>query len=312
MNSENRKSTTLQNQQLTLLSPAKLNLMLHITGRKADGYHQLQTLFQLLDYGDTLHIQTRPDRKITLRPSIPNVADHDNLIIRAAKALQSYTGHPIGADIRLEKILPMGGGIGGGSSNAATTLLGLNRLWKTALTIDEMADLGLQLGADVPVFIRGQSAWAEGIGEQLEAVAIPEYWYCVIKPPCEVSTAQIFSHKQLTRDTSPITIAAVFEQGGHNDCEAVVRKLYPEVDIAFNWLNDRLSENSSSDLTTSSRQDFYTDYNHARLTGTGACIFAAFTDYKSAEQILNKLPEQLQGFIAKGVNTSPTHKALNL
>jgi 4-diphosphocytidyl-2-C-methyl-D-erythritol kinase len=186
----------------------------------------------------------------------------------------------------------MGGGLGGGSSNAATTLLALNQLWKTSLSPDQLARLGLQLGADVPVFIRGRSAWAEGIGEQLQAIEIPETWYLVLKPDCEVSTAEIFSHKQLTRDTSPITIAAFFEQGNSNNCEAVVRALYPPVDTALKWL---------SGFTTS-----------ARLTGTGACVFASFPDKISAQQILQQLPKGLQGFVARGLNVSPTHQQLGL
>jgi 4-diphosphocytidyl-2-C-methyl-D-erythritol kinase len=289
--------------QLSLLSPAKLNLMLHITGRRDDGYHLLQTLFQLLDYGDTLHYQLRQDDQITLSPSIPGVADQDNLIIKAAKLLQTYSAQMkikqadfnYGADIQLEKILPMGGGIGGGSSNAATTLLALNQLWQLHLSIDQLAIIGLPLGADIPVFVRGRSAWAEGIGEQLQAVDIPTSYYCVIKPLCEISTAQIFSHKQLTRGTSPITMAAVFEQGGFNDCEAVVRELYPSVDLALSWLDQQ----TPADIK-------------ARLTGTGACVFASFPDLASAQQILDKLPGELNGFVARGVNISPTHQALNL
>lgn len=282
---------------LSLLSPAKLNLMLHITGQRDDGYHQLQTLFQLLDYGDTLHYQTRNDNELRLNPAIEDIAPEDNLIIRAARLLQQQSTSTLGADIKLEKVLPMGGGIGGGSSNAATTLLALNHLWKLGLSIDQLADLGLQLGADIPVFVRGHSAFAEGVGEQLQAIDIPESWYFVAKPDCKVSTAEIFSHKQLTRNTSPITIAAVLKQGGHNDCEAVVRQCYPAVDSALNWLNS-LSQTTA--------------INPARLTGTGACVFAQCPDRKSAEQILHQLPKGLQGFIAKGVNTSPTHQALSL
>jgi 4-diphosphocytidyl-2-C-methyl-D-erythritol kinase len=277
--------------QLHLLSPAKLNLMLHITGRRADGYHQLQTVFQLLDYGDTLHYQLRSDTQITLSPDIAGVASADNLIVRAARLLQQSTTSPSGVDIHIEKILPMGGGIGGGSSNAATTLLALNQLWNLHLSIDQLAALGLQLGADVPVFIRGHSAWAEGIGEQLQAIEIPETWYVVLRPECAVSTAEIFSHKQLTRNTSPITIPAFFEQGGHNDCEAVVRALYPAVDAAIKWLNH---------------------YSPARLTGTGSCVFASLPDQQSALQIINQLPENIQGFAARGVNISPTHRELGL
>lgn len=276
---------------LSLLSPAKLNLFLLITGRRADGYHQLQTLFQLLDYGDTLHFSTRNDAKIELSPAIQGVPHQHNLIVRAALLLQQHTECRLGADIALHKVLPMGGGLGGGSSNAATTLLALNKLWNTQLSMDTLAQLGLQLGADVPVFVRGHSAWAEGIGEQLTTIDIPETWYLVAKPDCEVSTAEVFCHKQLTRDSTAIKIAAVFEQGGRNDCEPVVRALYPPVDSALDWLNR---------------------HSPARLTGTGACVYCRFSDRQSAMELHNKLPSTLTGFVAKGVNISPCYSALGL
>lgn len=280
---------------LSLLSPAKLNLMLHITGRRPDGYHLLQTVFQLLDYGDTLHFTPREDNKITLSPAIPGVANDNNLIVKAARLLQQQTATGFGVDIELEKILPMGGGIGGGSSNAATTLLALNQLWELHLSLDQLADIGLQLGADVPVFVRGHSAWAEGIGEQLHAMTIPETWYLVLKPDCEVSTSEIFSHKQLTRNTSPITMAAFFEQDNLNDCQQVVRNLYPPVDSALKWLSEHSANNRP-----------------ARLTGTGACVYTDFPDKESAQRVFSQLPKGLQGFIAKGVDVSPSHLALNL
>jgi 4-diphosphocytidyl-2-C-methyl-D-erythritol kinase len=281
--------------QLTLLSPAKLNLMLHITGRRADGYHQLQTVFQLLDYGDKLTFDSRSDDRITLTPAIAGVAHEDNLIVKAARSLQQLSPTPQGADIQLHKVLPLGGGIGGGSSNAATTLLALNQLWGLQLSLEQLAATGLQLGADVPVFIHGRSAWAEGVGEQLQAIDIPETCYLVVQPGCEVSTAKVFSHKQLTRNTSPITIAAFFEQGIRNDCEAVVRKLYPPVDLAMKWLSSHTPAN-----------------NPARLTGTGCCVFASFADHFSAQQILQQLPAGMNAFIANGVGISPTHRALNI
>jgi 4-diphosphocytidyl-2-C-methyl-D-erythritol kinase len=274
---------------LSLRSPAKLNLSLRIIGRREDGYHQLQTLFQLLDYGDTLDFSLRSDSNIHLSPSIKGVADSDNLIMRAAVALREHAQCKQGADISIDKILPMGGGLGGGSSNAATTLLALNQLWDTQLSTDTLAQIGLRLGADVPVFVRGHSAWAEGIGEQLQAVEIPETWYLVVKPDCEVSTAEVFCHKQLTRDSTAIKIAAVFEQGDRNDCEPVVRALYPQVDSALNWLNQ---------------------YSPSRLTGTGACVFCCFSDRQSAMELKNKLPSTLQGFVAKGVNISPCYRRL--
>ncbi len=275
---------------LSLLSPAKLNLFLHITGRREDGYHLLQTAFQLLDYGDRLTFTLRGDGQLQLNPAIEGLENRDNLIIRAAELLRQQCQCQTGANIALQKILPMGGGIGGGSSNAATTLLALNRLWNAGLDTDTLADLGLKLGADVPVFIRGYSAFAEGIGEQLQVIEIPQVWYLVVKPQCHVSTVEIFSHKQLTRNTPPITIAAFFEQGGHNDCQPVVRKLYPEVDFALNWLQQ---------------------HAHAQLTGTGACVYAAFADKSSAEQVHSQLPDGLTAFIARGVDTSPTIAALN-
>lgn len=282
-----------KNAMLTLPSPAKLNLFLHITGRRADGYHTLQTLFQLLDYGDTLHFSESD--ALTLAPDLPGVATNDNLIIRAARLLQSHTGCKRNAAIALEKRLPLGGGIGGGSSNAATTLLALNALWQLGLSIDELAALGLQLGADIPVFVRGATAWAEGVGEQLQAVAIPPRNYLILVPPCAISTARIFSHPALTRNTSPITIAAFLREGGHNDCEPVAKKLYPEVDFALSWLNRFAS---------------------AQMTGTGACVFASFDERAAAEsvlqQILQQLPPTFRGFVATGVNRSPVHTALKI
>ena len=279
------------NSRLTLPSPAKLNLFLHITGQRGDGYHTLQTVFQLLDYGDELQFSRRQDNAIHLNPSLPGLTNSDNLVMRAARLLQSATGCAQGADIKLTKRLPMGGGIGGGSSNAATCLLALNTLWHCGLTIDALAALGLQLGADVPVFVRGHSAWAEGVGEQLTPLSIPSAWYLVIKPECSVSTARIFSDRQLTRHTPPITIAAFFGGGTGNDCESVVRQRYPAVDKALNWLSP---------------------FSAARLTGTGSCIFARFDRKDEAEQVLNQLPDPLQGFVAKGVDRSPTHTALGL
>ena len=274
---------------LQIPAPAKLNLFLHITGRRSDGYHCLQTLFQLLDFGDLLSFEPRKDGLITLDPLIPGVAPAQNLVVRAARLLQQTTADILGADIRLEKRLPMGGGVGGGSSDAATTLLALNKLWQLELSLDDLASLGLQLGADVPVFIHGRSAWAEGIGELLQPVDIKESWYLVVQPPCSVATAEIFSSKQLTRHTPPITIATFFGQGTRNDCEPVVRSLYPAVDRALNWLGQ---------------------YLPAQLTGTGACIFARCDSELQARELLQQLPADLNGFVARGVNRSPTHQAL--
>lgn len=277
--------------QLTLPAPAKLNLFLHITGRRPDGYHLLQTVFQFLEQADTLHFRSRPDGDIHLSPELPGVPAGSNLIVRAARLLQAHTGCTAGADILLEKRLPMGGGIGGGSSDAATALLGLNHLWALNLPLDELARLGLSLGADVPVFVRGQAAWAEGVGEDLTPVDIPEPWYLVLTPDAHVSTADVFRHPQLTRHTPAITVAA-FLGGGlarsvRNDCENIVRQLSPEVDAALNWL---------------------AQHGTARMTGTGACCFIACPDRATAEHLLATSP--IPGFVSRGCNQSPAHVAL--
>ena len=276
---------------LSLLSPAKLNLFLHITGRRDDGYHLLQTVFQLLDYGDEMQFQRRNDGVISLTPEFGGISAEDNLIVRAARLLQATTGCRQGAQIHINKRLPMGGGIGGGSSNAASTLLALNTLWETGLSLPELCALGLQLGADVPVFVAGRTAWAEGVGENLQALDLEPYWYVVIHPGCSVSTREIFSHEQLTRNTSPIKIAAFLGQGAGNDCENVVKSLYPEVKNALDWLNQ---------------------FAPAQLTGTGSCLFARFTDEASAQDVFSKRPAIYSGFVARGVNHSPSHTALNL
>lgn len=270
-------------------APAKINLFLHITGRRDDGYHLLQTVFQLLDYGDILYFDKLDQPALELQTAIPALANDSNLVLKAARLLQQHCGIQRGARIRLDKRLPLGGGVGGGSSNAATTLLALNKLWQLELSLSELAALGLQLGADVPVFVKGRTAWAEGIGEQLQAVEIPESYYLVVKPACEVATDKIFSAKQLTRHTPPITIAAFFEQGTHNDCEPVVRDLYPEVDQALTWLNQ---------------------HRPAQMTGTGACIFSRCDSEAQARQLLQQLPPPLSGFVARGINQSPAHLCL--
>lgn len=273
------------------LSPAKLNLFLHVTGRRADGYHELQTLFQLLDYGDWLQFEDRPEPVLSLHLT-PESSIHDlpldnNLILRAARLLQDHLqqhrgGQPRGARITLEKHIPMGAGLGGGSSNAATTLLALNELWGLHLDRAELARLGLQLGADVPVFVAGCSAWAEGVGERLDAVEIPPAWYLVITPPCHVSTAEIFGQENLTRNTTAIKMADFLAGRSRNDCESVTRALYPDVDQALAWLDQHAP---------------------ARMTGTGAAVFASFTDQSSARNVLNQLPADWHGFIAQGVNS---------
>ncbi|ODC02638.1 4-(cytidine 5'-diphospho)-2-C-methyl-D-erythritol kinase [Terasakiispira papahanaumokuakeensis] len=273
---------------IALPAPAKINRMLHITGRRSDGYHQLQTLFQFLDYGDQLTFALRHDGRLTLTPALDQVALEDNLIIRAARLLQTQSGTSLGCDITLKKQLPMGGGLGGGSSDAATALMGLNHLWQLGYSAATLATLGLTLGADIPVFVHGQAAWAEGIGECLTPVELDTPVFLVIHPGCHCATGAVFTHPDLTRDSAPINLAAALKEGGRNDCEAVVRRLYPAVDQAINWLNRFAS---------------------AHLTGTGACIFAAFTDMTEANAVLAKLPEtfsghRVTGFVAQGTNCS--------
>lgn len=275
---------------LSLPAPAKLNLFLHITGRRADGYHTLQTLFQFLDYGDTLHFQPRSDGQIQLQTELDGVSPADNLIVRAARLLQSHCPHTAGANIRLDKRLPMGGGLGGGSSDAATTLVGLNRLWQCGLNEDSLAELGLQLGADVPVFVRGRAAWAEGVGEQLTPVEVDEPWYLVVIPDCSVSTAEVFSDQRLTRDTAPITLAAFREHGGRNDCLPVVQARYEAIHNTLILLNN---------------------YCEAKMTGTGSCLFGAFPNEREADKVRARLPATLQTFVARGCNVSPLHRQLN-
>ena len=272
----------------SLPAPAKLNLFLHITGRRADGYHTLQTLFQFLDHGDTLHFMRRADQQIVLQGQLPGVNVEDNLIARAARALQAATGCVLGASIELDKRLPMGGGLGGGSSDAATTLLGLNALWQTQLSLSELASIGLKLGADVPVFIHGHAAWAEGVGEQLQSVDIDEPWYVVLTPDAHIATAAAFSHPELTRNSDPITLRAFSAGAARNDFEKVVRQLSPAVDAALQWL---------------------AQHGNARMTGTGACVFLACPDAGHAARILAASP--VQGFISRGQNVSPAHRALD-
>lgn len=265
-------------------SPAKLNLFLHITGRRSNGYHELQTVFQFLDYGDFLSFETTNEPAIQLLTEVEGVEHDNNLIVRAAKTLQQHAGITKGALISLDKRLPMGGGLGGGSSNAATTLVALNRLWNCQLSSDELAHIGLELGADVPVFIYGHAAWAEGIGEKLSPISPPEPWYVVIIPPCHVSTSEIFSTTQLTRDCEPITMARFLSGEGRNVCEDVVKERYPAVAESLSWL---------------------AQYGQARMTGTGACVFVDVSSQQQAQQIMNNLPESWQGFVAKGCNRSP-------
>jgi len=269
------------------LAPAKLNLFLHITSQRQDGYHNLQTLFQFIDYNDIISINVRNDGKLSCQSSAKDLPPEQDLILRAARLLKQYSGTTLGADIEVEKNIPMGGGLGGGSSDAATTLLALNQLWKLEISSERLAELGLSLGADVPVFVYGESAWAEGIGELLSPIKLDEPWYIVIHPGCHVSTAEIFSAKDLTRDTLPIKIGDFLAGRSKNVFYNIVRRQYPEIEQAIDWLSQ---------------------FSQARLTGTGACIFARFENRAEAETVLAKLPKKWFGFVAQGKNLSPAKK----
>lgn len=279
----------MQDAQLILPAPAKLNLMLHILGRRPDGYHELQTLFQFLDHGDELGFSLREDGEIHLRTEMPGVPHDSNLIVRAARSLQQASGTRLGADIWLDKRLPMGGGIGGGSSDAATTLLGLDHLWQTHLGEERLAELGLALGADVPVFVRGRAAFAEGVGERLQPVTLEEPWFLVAVPQVFVSTAEVFTDPELTRNSAPINLRSLLEGGSRNDCQPVVEKRYPEVRNALMWLNK---------------------FTSARLTGTGACVFGSFPNRDDADKVARQLPATLPSFVAKGSNISMLNRRL--
>ncbi|EKO3817416.1 4-(cytidine 5'-diphospho)-2-C-methyl-D-erythritol kinase [Vibrio harveyi] len=270
-------------------SPAKLNLFLYINGRTENGYHELQTLFQFVDHGDELTIQANDSGEITISPEIEGVPLQDNLIWKAATALQRYAKCSYGAHIDLHKILPMGGGIGGGSSNAATTLVALNYLWQTHLSDDELAEIGLALGADVPVFVRGFAAFAEGVGEKLSPAHPDEKWYLVVRPNVSIATADIFGHSDLTRNTPKRDLETLLDTPSVNDCEKIVRMLYPEVDKQLSWL---------------------LQYAPSRLTGTGSCVFAEFSSKSEAETILAQLSDKVSAFVAQGRNISPLKETL--
>lgn len=281
----------MSNARSTWAAPAKLNLFLHITGRREDGYHLLQSVFQFVDYCDQLEFELRDDGQIVLETNFPNVPHEQNLIVKAARGVEKTLGRCPGVSIRIDKKLPMGGGLGGGSSNAATTLVALNRLWNAELSEDELAQIGLKLGADVPVFVRGYAAWAEGVGESLEKIELPEPWFLVVSPGVEISTQEIFSSSGLTRDCSVIRVRDFLGgQQTENVCQPIVIKLYPEVAKALDFLD-----------TTPS-------FAKARMTGTGSCVFTSYPDKKTAENALNDLPKQWQGFVAKGCNVSPLYR----
>jgi 4-diphosphocytidyl-2-C-methyl-D-erythritol kinase len=270
-------------------APAKINLFLHIIGRRPDGYHLLQTAFQFLDHGDALRFTPRDDGVIRLLTPLSGVPEHQDLTVRAAALLQRHTGTSRGVDISVEKRLPMGAGLGGGSSDAATTLVGLNRLWGVDLPEGQLAELGLQLGADVPVFVHGRAAWAEGVGESLTPMDLPEPWYVVVIPPCHVSTAEIFAAPELTRNLPPLTIPAFLSGAGSNVCEAVVCRRYPEVGRALAWLGG---------------------YTQARMSGTGSAVFASFADEGQAKSVAEAVPAHWAVFMAQGCNRSPLYERL--
>ena len=265
-------------------APAKLNLFLHIVGRREDGFHLFQTVFQFIDYCDTLDFETSGNKRITLSGNSTEHPLQDDLIYRAATLLQAETGCNKGSRIHVEKKIPLGAGLGGGSSNAATTLVALNHLWQLGLEREQLAALGLQLGADVPIFVHGHAAFAEGVGEQLTSIDPDEPWYLLIFPGCRVATAAIFGATDLTRNTPPITIRDFLKDGGHNDCEAPARLLYPEVAAALDWLQTCAN---------------------ARMTGTGSCVFASFNDRSEAESVCRNIPAKWQGIVTRGTNQSP-------
>jgi len=265
-------------------APAKLNLMLRVVGRRPNGYHELQTVFQFIDRCDRLWFDVRDDGRVRRLTSVSGVPEAEDLTVRAARALQEATGCGLGVDIRCEKMLPMGGGLGGGSSDAATTLVALNQLWGTELDEDALSEIALPLGADVPVFVRGRAAWAEGVGERLSPVELPQPWYLVLAPPCSVSTRDVFCHPELTRDSVCIKLEDFLSGNAVNDCLPVVRRGYPPVEAALAWLDH---------------------WGGGRLTGTGACIFAVFDARERALDVSRQAPAHLQAFVAQGLNRSP-------
>ena len=270
------------------LAPAKLNLFLHITGRRQDGYHELQTLFQLLDFGDRMAFDVSNDGILSLHLSFSENVENDtpldnNLVTSAAALLRLEAGNPqLGANISLNKRLPSGAGLGGGSSNAATCLAALNCLWGLNLSTNKLCEIGVKLGADVPVFICGKSAWAEGIGERLSPVELGDSWYLVVSPKCSVSTSEVFCHEHLTRNSQAIKMADFLAGSARNDCESVTRKLHPEVDQAFEIL---------------------AQYGDFRMSGTGSSLFSSFESEAGAKKVLNMLPGNLTGFVAKGIDS---------
>jgi 4-diphosphocytidyl-2-C-methyl-D-erythritol kinase len=273
---------------LTFPAPAKLNLFLHVVGRRADGYHELETVFRFLDFGDVLHITPRTDGVIVLTHPLPGVPVEQDLCWRAARLLQLETGCRLGAEIALEKCLPLGGGLGGGSSDAATVLLALNHLWGTGLSRAALQALGLRLGADVPVFVFGRSAFARGVGETLTEIALPSASYVVLMPRVVVPTAAIFADPGLTRNTPRLKIAVLPDDGGRNDMQPLVLRRYPEVALHLEWLS-RFEQHAGA----------------ARMTGSGACVFAPFVCREAAQRVFDQRPPGMQGFVADGIDRHP-------
>lgn len=272
-------------------APAKLNLFLHITGRREDGYHDLQSVFQLLDYGDTLSFEPTLNPDIVIHSNCDDIPVEENIIYKAALLLQKYAKCQQGCNIWLNKVLPMGGGLGGGSSNAATTLVALNYLWGLKLNKETLQKLGLSLGADVPIFIFGHSAFAEGVGELLKPIFLPNKYYLVVHPGVHISTAKIFSHPNLTRDTAKISMENYEFSETRNDCQSLVCDMYPDIAKTLSWL---------------------LEYAPTRMTGTGSCLFSIYDDESAALDTLKKLPKGCQGFVSKGTNHSPLLQTLEL
>lgn len=271
------------------LAPAKINLFLHVTGRRSDGYHTLQTVYQFVDMCDVLQFSVREDNEVHLKSKFNEVPPENNLVVRAARALQAHSGTRAGTDITLEKIIPTGGGLGGGSSDAATTLVALNEFWRLGLSIKELAEIGVSVSADVPVFVYGQSSWAEGIGDKLTPVAPAEPWYLIVHPNCQASTEELFSAPELVRNTSPITIRDFMDGRSGNVFESVAVARHPNIGVALEWLRTN-----------------YRGYR-AKMSGTGSCVFCAFETEVQAQALCDQLPGGLTGYVVKGRNASPLY-----
>lgn len=276
-------------QNLSLPSPAKLNLFLHILGRRDDGYHNIQTVMQFIDWCDTLHFHVRADDEIHLQSTLSEISGTDNLVLKAAYILREATGCKKGIDIDLQKHLPIGGGVGGGSSNAATALLALNYLWQTQLSQDDLLKLGSRLGADVPIFIYGHAAWAEGIGDELMPIILPESWYVLLVPTLSIRTDAIYKDPRLTRDSAALTMDGYHPGKGHNDFEKLLRSDHAEVARALDWLGQ---------------------FSKSRITGSGSIVFAGFDSKEEAVTIAAQAPTTYQVQVVQGLNESPLHKRL--